>query len=187
EVAVLDGTGQVTVLERGSHEVGDLGRDTAGMDEGLGAAGNAGAKRTHEHLPLARPAAAFAAELTRSGGKGPVRCPHGPDCLVPRLSWLAEGVSEAEGPAPVSQPGRRRCHRHDLEKGMTVTNELTPARNDARIPLETSGPLAWLLTRLSRRIYGKVLDPLRVASHHRPVLVTSLLLEAGAGRWKKLP
>ncbi|MFD1719717.1 carboxymuconolactone decarboxylase family protein [Georgenia deserti] len=68
-----------------------------------------------------------------------------------------------------------------------MTIELAPARNDARIPLETSGPLAWLLTRLSRRIYGKVLDPLRVASHHRPVLVTSLLLEAGAGRWKKLP
>lgn len=39
---------------------------------------------------------------------------------------------------------------------------------------------------LTRRKFGKVLDPVKVAMHNRRVLVTSLAIEGTAARWKAL-
>lgn len=68
----------------------------------------------------------------------------------------------------------------------TAATRPDPTRS-ARVPLDRSGPLEAFLTRVSRRIYGRVLDPLRAAFHHRPVLATTLGLELAASRWQKLP
>jgi alkylhydroperoxidase family enzyme len=57
----------------------------------------------------------------------------------------------------------------------------------ARISLEHKR--TWLVRLLewgSRRKYGQVPDPGKVALHNRGVLVTTLLLEASAARWKTL-
>ena len=56
-----------------------------------------------------------------------------------------------------------------------------------RIPLDHSGPLTSLASWFSKRVYGKVLDPLKVGLHHRGVLLSTLGLELAATRWKKLP
>lgn len=57
----------------------------------------------------------------------------------------------------------------------------------ARVPLDRSGPMASALGWVSRRIYGKVLDPLKVAMHHRRILFSYMGLEWSAKSWKKLP
>ena len=62
-----------------------------------------------------------------------------------------------------------------------------PPQPAARVPLDLDGPFERAAGWLARRLYGKVLDPLRVAFHHRPALVSMLALEASASRWKKLP
>lgn len=62
-----------------------------------------------------------------------------------------------------------------------------PEQSAARVPLDTSGPLATALHWASRRVYGRVLDPLRVGLHHRRILFSTLGLELAAKRWKKLP
>ncbi|WP_150461303.1 carboxymuconolactone decarboxylase family protein [Nesterenkonia ebinurensis] len=59
--------------------------------------------------------------------------------------------------------------------------------SSARIPLDRSGPLASFVGWFSQRVYGRVLDPLRVGLHHRGVLFSTLGLELAASRWKKLP
>lgn len=69
---------------------------------------------------------------------------------------------------------------------ITPLHTAPPARPAARIPLEHDGPLARAALWATRRIYGKVLDPVRAALHHGPVLVGTLALEAVASRWKKL-
>lgn len=66
-------------------------------------------------------------------------------------------------------------------------NSESPPRSTARVPLDLDGPFERATGWLARRLYGKVLDPLRVAFHHRPALVSMLALEASASRWKKLP
>lgn len=57
----------------------------------------------------------------------------------------------------------------------------------ARIPLDRSGPLASLVRWFSQRVYGRVLDPLKVGLHHRGVLFSTFGIEFAATRWKKLP
>lgn len=69
----------------------------------------------------------------------------------------------------------------------TALRPVGSPRLAARIPLETSGPLASVLRWVSRRVYGRVLDPLRVGLHHRGVLFSTLGIEFAASRWKKLP
>ena len=66
------------------------------------------------------------------------------------------------------------------------TDETSP-RPTARVPLDRDGPFEKVAGWIARRLYGKVLDPLKVAFHHRPALVSMLALEATASRWKKLP
>src|SRR5690625_6441307 len=62
-----------------------------------------------------------------------------------------------------------------------------PPQPAARVPLDLDGPFERAAGWLARRLYGKVLDRLRVAFPHRPALVSMLALEASASRWKKLP
>lgn len=69
----------------------------------------------------------------------------------------------------------------------TALSPLDSAGSVARIPLDRSGPLSAVLGWLCRRVYGKVLDPLKIALHHHGVLFTTLSLETAASRWKKLP
>lgn len=65
---------------------------------------------------------------------------------------------------------------------------LAPSTRNARVPLDSSGPIESLLGRVSRRMYaGKVLDPLKAGFHHRGFLASWLGLEMSAKRWKKLP
>lgn len=66
---------------------------------------------------------------------------------------------------------------------------LPPVGDDrrARIPLDAGGPFEKLVGRIAQRIYGEVLDPLKVAFHHRGVLMGSLAMEAAASRWRSLP
>lgn len=70
---------------------------------------------------------------------------------------------------------------------ITPLRSAPPARPDARIPLDHDGPLARVTLWASGRVFGKELDSMRAALHHRGVLTTSLVLEAAASRWKKLP
>lgn len=70
---------------------------------------------------------------------------------------------------------------------ITPLHTAPPTRPAARVPLDHDGPFARFALWASRRLYGKVLDPVRVALHHRPVLMGTLVLEAAASRWKKLP
>lgn len=67
------------------------------------------------------------------------------------------------------------------------TDHLGLAGPAARVPLEVTGPLATVLSWVSRRVYGAVLDPLRVSFHHRRVLFATLRLELAVKRWRKLP
>jgi alkylhydroperoxidase family enzyme len=69
---------------------------------------------------------------------------------------------------------------------ITPLHTAPPSRPTARIPLDLDGPFARFAHWASRRLYGKVLDPVRAALHHRPVLVSTLVLEATASRWKRL-
>ncbi|MGH3505383.1 MAG: carboxymuconolactone decarboxylase family protein [Nocardioidaceae bacterium] len=58
----------------------------------------------------------------------------------------------------------------------------------ARIPLDHKRTrLVRLGEAYSRRKYGAVLEPGLVAMHNPRVLVTMMLNESGAGRWKALP
>ena len=61
----------------------------------------------------------------------------------------------------------------------------TPA--GARVSLDRTGVFERLVSWAARRLYGKVLDPLRASFHHRGVLVTSLALEGTVSGWRKLP
>lgn len=70
---------------------------------------------------------------------------------------------------------------------ITPLHDLAARRPAARIPLDLDGPFEKTARWVARRLYGKVLDPLKVAFHHRPALVSMLALEATASRWKKLP
>ncbi len=69
----------------------------------------------------------------------------------------------------------------------TPTSPSRPARSTARIPLDKTGPVESALGWVSRKMYGKVLDPVRAAFHHRPVLFSYMGFELAAMRWKKLP
>lgn len=69
----------------------------------------------------------------------------------------------------------------------TPTRPPQPDRSSARIPLDKSGPLESAFGWVSKRMYGKVLDPIRAAFHHRPVLFSYMGFELAAMRWKKLP
>ena len=69
---------------------------------------------------------------------------------------------------------------------ITPLHTAPPARPAARVPLEHNGSVARLTLWATRRLYGKVLDPVRAALHHRGVLTASLVLEAAASRWKQL-
>src|SRR5699024_11211853 len=62
-----------------------------------------------------------------------------------------------------------------------------PPQPAARVPLDLDGPFERAASWLARRLYGKVLDPLRVACHPRPARASRPALEASASRWKKLP
>ena len=53
-------------------------------------------------------------------------------------------------------------------------------------PAPPSGPLYGMLARLSQRMYGKVLQPLRSEGHHRGVLLGHGLIEVAASRWRRL-
>jgi alkylhydroperoxidase family enzyme len=70
---------------------------------------------------------------------------------------------------------------------ITPLHSAPPSRRAARIPLDLDGPFARSVGWATRRLYGKVLDPVRAALHHPGVLVGSLVLEAAASRWRKLP
>ncbi|MGO2558915.1 carboxymuconolactone decarboxylase family protein [Brachybacterium sp.] len=70
---------------------------------------------------------------------------------------------------------------------ITPLHTAPPARPSARIPMDLDGRVARLAGWASRRVYGKVLDPMRVALHHGGVLTSMLLLEGTASRWTKLP
>lgn len=70
---------------------------------------------------------------------------------------------------------------------ITPLHSAGPARSTARIPLEHDGPVARLVLRATRRMYGRALDPVRAALHHGTVLTASMALEAAASRWKTLP
>lgn len=69
---------------------------------------------------------------------------------------------------------------------ITPLHTVPPSRRAARVPLEHDGPVARLALWASRRLYGKELDPVRAALHHRAVLGGWLVLEAAASRWRKL-
>ncbi|MGO3211214.1 carboxymuconolactone decarboxylase family protein [Brachybacterium sp. AOP42-B2-9] len=69
---------------------------------------------------------------------------------------------------------------------ITPLHTAPPARPAARIPLEHGGGFARLALWATRRLYGKALDPVRAALHHRGALTASLVLEAAASRWKQL-
>lgn len=72
-----------------------------------------------------------------------------------------------------------------MSNGSSISNpSSTPT---ARVPLDKSGSLATLVGWFSQRVYGRVLDPLKVGLHHRGVLFSTLGLELAASRWKKLP
>ena len=70
---------------------------------------------------------------------------------------------------------------------ITPLHTAPPHRPAARVPMDLDGPVERAASWAARRLYGKVLDPLRASFHHRGVLLASLALEAVAGRWKKLP
>lgn len=70
---------------------------------------------------------------------------------------------------------------------ITPLQNLAPKRPAARVPLDRDGTFERAAGWLARRLYGKVLDPLKAAFHHRPALISMLALEATASRWKKLP
>ena len=53
--------------------------------------------------------------------------------------------------------------------------------------MDKSGPVESLMGWLCRRVYGRILDPLKVGFHHRRVLISTLGIEYAASRWKKLP
>lgn len=55
------------------------------------------------------------------------------------------------------------------------------------IPLGANSRFERFAEWASRKIYGKVLDPLAVSFHHKGALASSLALEATASRWKALP
>lgn len=55
----------------------------------------------------------------------------------------------------------------------------------ARVPLDKSDPLESTLHWLSRRVYGNVLDPLKVGIHHRQVLFSTFGLELAAEQLPK--
>ncbi|WP_193107433.1 carboxymuconolactone decarboxylase family protein [Brachybacterium sp. FME24] len=63
---------------------------------------------------------------------------------------------------------------------------LPPRRPTARVPLDRDGRFERAASWAVRRVYGKVLDPLKAAFHHRPVLLSMLALEGTASRWKTL-
>ncbi|GAA4518545.1 hypothetical protein GCM10023160_00790 [Brachybacterium paraconglomeratum] len=69
---------------------------------------------------------------------------------------------------------------------ITPLHTAPPARPAARVPLDHDGSFARLALWATRRLYGRVLDPVRAALHHRGVLTASLVLEATAARWKQL-
>ncbi|MGP9539793.1 carboxymuconolactone decarboxylase family protein [Brachybacterium sp. AOP43-C2-M15] len=69
---------------------------------------------------------------------------------------------------------------------ITPLHSAPPARPAARVPLDLDGPVERVASWAARRLYGKVLDPLRASFHHRGVLLSSLVLEATASRWKTL-
>jgi alkylhydroperoxidase family enzyme len=57
----------------------------------------------------------------------------------------------------------------------------------ARISLDPAPtPLIRLVRWYCRRTYGKVLEPVMAAAHHRQVLIATSRLEMSAARWKKL-
>lgn len=66
-------------------------------------------------------------------------------------------------------------------------NHLAPVRPTARVPLDKTGPFESALSWIVRRMYGKVLDPLKATFHHRGILFANLGFELAARRWKKLP
>ena len=69
-------------------------------------------------------------------------------------------------------------------------NEVTldaPATRRVWIPLGANSRFDRFAEWASTKIYGKVLDPLAVAFHHKGALCGSLTLEATAVRWKALP
>lgn len=57
----------------------------------------------------------------------------------------------------------------------------------ARVPLDHSGPLPRLIRAGTRRVFGAPLQPYVAQTHHRRVLLTTLLSETGVATWRSLP
>lgn len=57
----------------------------------------------------------------------------------------------------------------------------------AWIPLDKNGRFEKFAGWASEKIFGKVLDPLKVSFHHKGTLLSTLALEGTAARWTKLP
>src|SRR5699024_8443097 len=62
-----------------------------------------------------------------------------------------------------------------------------PPQPAARVPLDLDGPFERAAGWLARRLYGKELDPLRVAFHTRTAMVSMLALEESDSHRKNLP